>query len=67
MKIIVLHDRYDNEPVIVRPDAISMIRQENDEGKKYSNIVVEGIATDIKETIGAVMVKIKRAESEVEK
>lgn len=64
MKIIVLHDRYSNDQIIVRPDAISMIRKGKEEGKEYSNIIAEGFAIDIKETIGEVMVKIKQAESE---
>ena len=64
MKIIVVHDRYSNEPVIVRPDAISMIRKGEEEGKEYSTILVEGFLLDIEETIGTVMTKIKKAESE---
>lgn len=64
MKIIVLHDRFSNQPIIVRPDAISMIRKFKDGGEVYSNIVVEGFGLDIKEDIEDVMVKIKKTESE---
>ena len=65
MEIIVLHDRYSSEPIIVRPDAINMIRKFKDEGEVYTNIVVEGFTLDVKEAIGDVMVKIKKVESEV--
>ena len=64
MKIIVLHDRYNNETVVVRPDAINMIRKVEDKGEEFSNILGEGFAFDVKETIGDVMRKIKKAESE---
>lgn len=64
MKIIVLHDKYSNEPIIVRPNAISMIRKYKCIEEEYSSIVVESITMDVKETIGTVMKKIKKAESE---
>ncbi len=64
MKIIVLHDRYSNDPVIVRPDAIVMMQKCKDDKGEYSNIVVGTITMDVKETIGTVMTKIKKAESE---
>lgn len=66
MKIIVLHDRYSNNPVIVRPDSIVMIQKYKDNEEEYSNIVVGTITMDVKETIGTVMTKIKKAESEGE-
>lgn len=66
MKIIVLHDRYSNDTIIVQPDAIKMIRKGKEDGEEYSNIVAEGFSIDIKETIREVMVKIKNAESEGE-
>lgn len=67
MKIIVLHDRYSNEPMIVRSDAISMIRKEKDDNGEYSTIHLNGYGFTIKETIGDVMVKIKKVESEESK
>lgn len=67
MKIIVLHDKYSNEPMIVRPDAISMIRKEKDDNEEYSTIHLNGFVLTIKETIGDVMAKIKKAESEESK
>lgn len=65
MKIIVLHGRFNNEPIIVKTDAISMIRRYKDEGEEYSSILVEGFELDVKETIGTVITRIKKAESEV--
>lgn len=67
MKIIVLHDRYNNnEPIIVRPDAIIAVRKGKEE-EEYSNILlVAGFALDVKETVGTVMTKIKKVESDKE-
>ena len=68
MRIIVLHDKYSNEPIVVSPNVITMIRKIKDEkGAEYSNIVVGTITMlDVKETIGIVINKIKKAESEDE-
>lgn len=66
MKIIVLHDRYSNEPIIIRVDAITAIKKEIDriENSKdeYSKINVSQIFFDVKEHIDVVMTKIKNAE-----
>lgn len=64
MKIIVLHDRYSNEPVVVRPNKINMIRKSKEDDEEYSSIIVDGFVIELKETIGDVMTKIKKAESE---
>lgn len=66
MKIIVLHDRYSNEPIIIRVDAITAIKKEIDriENSKdeYSKVNVPQISFDVKEHIDVVMTKIKNAE-----
>ena len=66
MKIIVLHDRYNNEPIIIRVDAINSIqkiidRVENSK-EEYSAVNVSHIVFDVKEHIDVVMLKIKNAE-----
>lgn len=68
MKIIVLHDRYSNEPIIIRVDAITAIRKvidrvENSK-EEYSSINVSQMFFDVNEHIGDIMTKIKNAESE---
>ena len=65
-KIIVLHDRFSNEPVVIRVDAIVMIRKCKEDVKEYTTIILTGgCYIEIKETIGDVMIKIQKAESEV--
>jgi len=68
MKIIVVHDKYSNEPIIINTSAINAIRKafdETDKGKKeYSEIWAKSFVYPVKESIGAVMMKIKKAESE---
>jgi len=66
MKIIVLHDRYSNEPIVVRADAITAIqkvidRVENSE-EEYSNIFVSQFCFNVKEHIDVVMLRIKNVE-----
>lgn len=66
MKIIVLHDRYSNEPIIIRVDAINAIKKVIDrvENSKdeFSNVCVPQVSFDVKEHIDVVMTKIKNAE-----
>jgi ribosomal protein L18E len=66
MKIIVLHDRYSNEPIIIRVDAITAIRKVidrvEDSKEEYSSVNVSQIFFDVKEHIDVVMTKIKNAE-----
>ena len=65
MKIIVLHDKYSNEPIVIKPNAITMIQKfKDDEIGEYSSITVGAIGISVKETIGTVLNKIKKAESE---
>lgn len=66
-KIIVLHDRFSNEPVVIRVSAINAIRKAFDRtediAEEYSEIMIESFFLSVKETIGTVMTKIKQAES----
>ena len=66
MKIIVLHDRYSNEPIIMRVDAITAIQKRidrvEDSKEEYSSVNVSQMFFDVKEHIGVVMTKIKNAE-----
>ena len=70
MKIIVLHDRYTNEPVIMRVDAILSFKKEVNKAEnseeEYSNINVLGTFYDVKEHIDVVMKKINNAERSIE-
>lgn len=70
MKIVVLHDKYSNEPIIVKVDAITMIRKiaditDENSIDEYANVFVNDYGFNVKENIATVMTKIKRAESEV--
>ena len=65
MKTVVLHDRYNNEPMVIRPEAIVAIRKvKKIEEEEYSNIIVDTVMIDVKESIGTVITKIKKAERE---
>ena len=70
MKIIVLHDRYSNEPIIIRVDAITAIKKAIDRvensNDEYSNVCVSQVFFDVKEHIDVVMSKIKNAEIKAE-
>jgi len=78
MKTVVLHDRYSNEPIVVRPEAITAIRkttsiiEKNEingnirDEEEYSSIFMYNVEFDVKESIGTVITKIKKAESEDE-
>lgn len=63
-QIIVLHDRYSNEPAAIRVDAISMIKKVKDDGEGYSELLINNMCFDVKENIGSVINKIRKAESE---
>ena len=63
MRIVVVHDRYNNTPiVIVRPNMISIVRKAKERDKEYTIIFIEGIPFEIKETVEDVINKIKSAE-----
>ena len=66
MKIIVLHERFSNEPVIIRVDAINVIfkridRVENS-NEEYSELLVGNSLIHVKEHIEIIMGKIKTME-----
>ena len=67
MRIIVLHDRFSNEPIVVKTSAINAVRKVIDRMEKnveeYSEILVGPNFFGVKENIGAVMIKIQKAES----
>lgn len=64
MKVIMLRDRYSNEPAVIRADAISMIKKVKDGGEEYSELFINGMFYAVKETIGIVMDRIQKTESE---
>lgn len=64
MKIIVLHDRYSNEPMVIRVDAIIAIKKCKDGQEEYSELNMNGMYQSVKETIGIIMNKIRKTESE---
>lgn len=68
-KAIVLHDRFSNEPIVIRASAIKAVRKDFDRtgdiAEEYSEIMIEACFISVKETIGTVLTKIKKAESGV--
>ena len=68
MKIIVLHDKYTDEPVIIKVDTISAVRKlrdmSTDPPEEYASVMVDHFEMITKETIGEVIKKIKKAEGE---
>ena len=65
-KAIVLHDRFSNEPIVIRTSAIKAVRKAFDltEDNEYSEVMIEALFISVKETIGEVIKKIKKAEGE---
>jgi hypothetical protein len=67
-KAVVLHDRFSNEPIVIRASAIKAVRKvfdrTGDIAEEYSEILIETFFLDVKETIGIVITKIKKVESE---
>lgn len=68
MKIIVLHDKYNNEPIIIRVSAINAIQKRIDmidenNKEEYTGILVGNMNYDVKEDIGIVMARIKAIEN----
>lgn len=68
-KIIVLHDKFSNEPIVIRTNAIKAVRKVFDEdiAEEWSEILIEScfLTLCVKETIGTVITRIDNAESEV--
>lgn len=67
-KSIVLHDRFSNEPIVIRTSEINAVRKAFDKtgitAEEYSEILIRVGFIDVKETIGTVITKIKKAEGE---
>lgn len=63
MKIIVLHDRFSNEPIIVRIAAINSLMRKKDReiNEEYSEVLVGAVFYVVKEHIDVIMKKIKTA------
>lgn len=66
MKIIVLHDKYSDEPIVIKVDAITaiqkMIDREGDSKEEYSGVHTANTLFYVRERMEAVMLKIKNAE-----
>lgn len=60
MNVIVLHDRYSNEPVVIRVDAINAVRKFKDGEEEYSELLIDNMCVVVKETIGIVMNRIQK-------
>lgn len=67
-KSIVLHDRFSNEPIVIRASAIDAVRKAFDKTEnikeEYSEILIGVSFIGVTETIGTVITKIKKAEGE---
>lgn len=65
-KTIVLHDRFSNEPIVIRASAINAVRKAFDRteniAEEYSEILISVGFIGVAETIGTVITKIKKAE-----
>lgn len=65
MKTIVLHDSYNNNPIVIRLEAINVLRKVYDKGDdEFTEVLVDNFCFTVKEKIGEVILKIKKAESE---
>lgn len=66
--MIVLHDIYDNNPIVVRHEAINALRkvsEKNGDGKEeFSEVIVGAHSFIVKENIREVILKIKNAQGE---
>ncbi len=69
-KMIVLHDKYDNNPIVIRTSSIDAIRKIVDQipditdkcTEEYSMIMIGDGSIAVKETIGIVISKINKVE-----
>lgn len=68
MKTIVLHDSYNNNPIVIRHEAINVLRKifenKGDGEEELTEVTVGNMCFIVKEKIGEVVIKIKKAESE---
>lgn len=65
-KAIVLHDRYANEPIVIRTSAILAVQKRFDKDMpvEYTDVFTRTTVFNVSETIGEVIKKIKKAEGE---
>ena len=66
--IIVVHNRYNNEPIVIRISAINVVQKcidklDENNREQYTEILVGNMNYDVKEDIGVVMRKIKAVEN----
>ena len=66
--IIVVHNRYNNEPIVIRISAINVVQKcidklDENNREEYTEILVGNMNYDVKEDIGVVMRKIKAVEN----
>ena len=70
MKIIVLHDRYSNEPVIINVDAITAVQKwvdrVDDSTDEYSCVHTSSFTFNVKEHIDVITTKINNVERSIE-
>lgn len=70
MKIIVLHERIHNQPIVVKVNKINAVQKGiekiNDVEEEFSTIIIGNTFCDVKEHIDDVLRKIKKAEEEQE-
>ncbi len=63
MKIIVLHDKYNNNPIIIKVDAITAIIKATDlDDGEFSQVFLSQTQFNVQERIDVVMSRIKNAE-----
>lgn len=64
--MIVLHDSYNSNPIVVRHEAINALRKvfEGNSEEEYTDVILGNFNFMVKENIGEVILKIKKAESE---
>jgi hypothetical protein len=64
MRIIVLHDIFSNEPIVVKTSAINAVQKIDDGEKEWSGIFVGNFTFDVAESFDTIMQKIREVESE---
>lgn len=62
MKIIVLHDKYNNNPIIIRVDTIAAIMKTSNPDEEWTSVFLSQTVFDVQERIDVVMSRIKNAE-----
>lgn len=69
MKIIVLHNKYNNGPIVIRVNAINAIQKcidilDENNREEYTEVLVGNMNYDVKEHIDVVMRRINAVENE---